>query len=72
MCDQRFQWVSSDGHRHGVPATLVAGDEGMTLCGKPVIMPRIPLSQGPEHVRCAPTCEQCNLSWRGQWAVQRP
>jgi hypothetical protein len=51
-----------DGNRHAIPDKLVVGDEGQTLCGVPIAVPRDPPPRFPDG--CWPTCVECDLAWR--------
>jgi zinc-finger len=63
-----FRWFPHDGHRHAVPNTLIPGDDGTTLCGNPVWIPRDPLSKAPHWLW--PECVTCDATWRTREGIR--
>jgi hypothetical protein len=62
MSARRFRWFPHDGGRHAILDELAVGDDGNTLCGLPITVPRDPPPRHPDG--CWPTCAPCDLAWR--------
>ena len=56
-----FRWFPTEGRRHAIPVDLVVADEGATLCGVPVTVPR---DRATKAAWCWPTCTACDAVWR--------
>lgn len=63
-----FRWLPYEGRRHAVPVELVAGDEGETLCGHPVLAPHDPTRRFPDG--CWPECTSCDDTWRTRVGIR--
>jgi len=61
MGTRPFRWLPHDGGRHAIPDDLVAADEGATLCGVEIVVPR---DRGSKTAWCWPTCAVCEAEWR--------
>jgi len=60
---REFRWFPAEGRRHAIPDALVAHDEGATLCGIPIAVPR---ERGSKTAWCWPTCPLCDAGWRAR------
>jgi zinc-finger len=61
MGPRPFRWFPCEGRRHAIPDELVVSDEGATLCGVPITVPR---DRGTKTAWCWPTCTTCDALWR--------
>ena len=67
MARRRFRWFPHTGRRHAIPDSLAIGDEGQTLCGLDIAVPR---EQPPRHPDgCWPTCPTCDGVWRADEGI---
>ncbi|MEO6083491.1 MAG: zinc finger protein [Umezawaea sp.] len=63
-----FRWLPHHGRRHAVPNTLIPGDDGTTLCGDSVSVPRDPLPKSPHWLW--PECPACDRVWRTREGIR--
>ncbi|MEO6089036.1 MAG: zinc finger protein [Umezawaea sp.] len=61
MGTRPFRWFPSQGRRHAIPDALGVADEGATLCGVAITVPR---DRGTKTAWCWPTCTTCDAVWR--------
>lgn len=52
-----FRWFPAVGGRHAIPDELAMTDEGATLCGIEITVPR---GRGTKSEWCWPTCATCD------------
>lgn len=61
MGTRAFRWFPHSGRRHAIPDELAVRDDGATLCGIEITVPR---DSGSKTAWCWPTCSACDVKWR--------
>ncbi|MCS7479261.1 zinc finger protein [Umezawaea endophytica] len=64
-----FKWLPHDGSRHAIAVTLYPGDQGLTLCGEELDIPKAPPPMWPQG--CWPECQRCDDLWRKAEGIRR-
>ncbi|ACU37532.1 hypothetical protein Amir_3647 [Actinosynnema mirum DSM 43827] len=67
--EREFRWLPHDGRRHAIPDRLDVGDEGQTLCGVRLTVPR--RAGWKSSAGLWPTCADCDCAWREREGISR-